>query len=282
MPDAKEKADACFWIDIEANEVRAFDTVAHNERHDALLRLLVSAMLAPQGGPPPKRPQAVASDEGGLSAFLAALEIEVRTAPKSLVDQMFDAMIDLLNESDELSLGYLSREGVRPQTVGRFFDAAAQLFRRAPWKHVREHELVRIEGLRPRAVFVSVDGSDGEAPAIAIFERERDARALLDSAADDVHADALPPHLVLCYEAGGVDEIVDEAREHGWKLAAGHAVPVLMRSNDGDCPLAGEADLALAASVLEFLAKHAPRSREPVEVVAGKARLIWPHGASLA
>lgn len=280
-PDGSEKADACFWIDIEANEVRGFDIVPRGTRRNALLQLLVDAMLAPHDGLRPQRPHAVASDDARLNTFLAPVDIEVRNAPKALVDQMFDAMLDLLEEGEGLSGGYLSREDVHPQTVGRFFEAAAQLFKRAPWKHMREHELVRIEGLKRQPLFVSVDGSEGDEPAIAIFERETDARALLDNGAEDLHADDLPPHLVLCFEAGGVDDIVDEAREHGWAMAAGHAVPVLMRSNDGDRPLAGETDLALAAAVIALLAQHAPRSREPVEAVAGKTRLVWPHDGRL-
>lgn len=275
MPDTAQKQDACFWIDIEANEVRGFDLVPHGARRDALLRLLVDAMRAPEEGHPPQRPAAVASDDARVSPFLAPLEIEVRNAPKGLIDQMFEAMVDLLDEEDDLPCGYLAREGVSAATVARFFDAAATLFRRAPWKHAREHELVRIEGLRPTPIFISMDGVDDDEPAVALFERERDARALLDSAADDLHPDALPPHLVLCYEARGVDAVVDEARAQGWKLAAGNAVPVLLRTNEPEQPLAGEADLALMTAALEAVAALDTRPRQPVEVRVGEVRLVW-------
>lgn len=280
-PNESEPTDACFWIDVEANEVRAFDIVTRGTRQSALLDLLVDAMVAPHEGAAPQRPHAVASDDARLSTFLAPVEIEVRNAPKALVDQMFEAMVDLFDEDEGLNGGYLSREDVRPQTVERFFEAAAQVFKRAPWQHMHEQELVRIEGLRPRPLFASVDGSDGDEPAIAIFEQEADARALLDNGNEDLHADELPPHLVLCYESAGVDEIIDEAREHGWKVAAGHAIPVLMRTNDGDRPLAGETDLALAADVLDALAALDPRPRAPVNVTLGKARVVWPHGGRL-
>lgn len=276
MPHDDDQTDAVFWIDVEANEVRAFDMVARGRQHEALLRLLVSAMAAPEEGLAPARPTAVASDDPRLTAYLAPLDIDVRNAPRSLVDQMFDAMVDLLGDEEGPRVTYLARPGVTRKSVKAFYEAAARIFRSAPWQHISEHDLARIDGLGPQPLFVLIDGSDGNEPAIAFLEHESDARAMLDTSTDD--ADALPPHLVLSYEARGVDDLLDEAREHGFSLAAGDAVPVLLRSSDDAELLASETDLVLATRALEALAaidEQAARARS-VDTRVGGLRIVWP------
>ena len=207
----------------------------------------------------PKRVR-VATEELAAAVQAADPAIEVMCAPTPEVDHVRDAMRRKLgDDDDEAEAGdeggsYLS-EGVDARAVGAFFEAAAGLFRVAPWDVVPDFQCLFAVSAPALDVFdlaVAVSApSEGSRGAIYLFASIEDYDAHLSRAPDD----PLSPLLTLAF--GSPDALTetmrDEIVEHGWELAAPDSVPELVVIDEAGTRGATAGEYALVEAIARAL-----------------------------
>ena len=108
-------------------------------------------------------------DEIGIECALAD-ELDV-------IDSFIDHLSSHLTKGEPP--GLLAMPGMTPEQVGRFYRAAADFYRRAPWKSLGYDETIRIEcdRYRERAVVRRGDGAVGHDAGHGVVRRPRRAAA---------------------------------------------------------------------------------------------------------
>jgi hypothetical protein len=187
--------------------------------------------------------------------------------------------------------GLLDVEGVTPAQVGRVFDAAAEFYQRAPWRHLDYEVVIRIEstGLAGGPWYGVVFGLSGTAHGLALYDDLASLRALQDGmGSDEENARATVGTTVNYGEAWEVPVgDLDAAERYGWKVAGPKAYPHVFRKERGITnlhpPSPEELNLleACLRTVPAFVHEHANDPNAAVEravrVAKGEVavRLSW-------
>jgi tetratricopeptide (TPR) repeat protein len=211
-----------------------------------------------------------------LAQHLAPLGVECRVIP--VLDQLefiYGEMEQGLASSDEL-LALIDTPGVTLDHVAGFFDAAAEFYRRQPWRHVAGDRLIRIHCSRfhTDTWYAVVMGQSGMTLGLAMYEDLELLQAILraDPDTDRRHA-GMSVMFGEAFEISVRD--LDAAEEHGWPIAGPEAYPLIMRVNPGMAvrpPLNWELELAEAClrAIPAFLNRQA---------TTGEARMAVPTAA---
>jgi len=132
-------------------------------------------------------------------------------------------------------------------------------------------------------VIASALGRAGMVLGLAIFLSEEAAVTFLTDPSDHTAVNVPTLHVSYCEE--GVERVLEEAREHGWRIENREFVPMLSRIDRMAEGLADKASLELATHVMEALSHWDPSVRKPVQKevqVDGRAvKLTWPHEGGL-
>ena len=110
---------------------------------------------------------------------------------------------------------------VPPDVVGEFFEAAAALYRAAPWKIVTEDQVVRIDIARLGidGHCLSVIGSAGESLGLLLFPSLDDFDDFIGGGGKGLLSLSFGPKKMLA------PSMIDEIREYEWRVAAPRAYP---------------------------------------------------------
>lgn len=181
-------------------------------------------------------------------------QIDVICAPTPELDEVIATMTEFLRAPDERS--YLS-SGLEPEAVAAFFEAAAGLYRAAPWDKVPSDECllsVTIEKLGVKDAVISIIGQMGESFGLLMFPGLEQFEAFVD-AADAVargELPSMPPHFAINFERREDlgENLLEEIAEHQWEVADARAYPWLVAIEEHlqERPLSAR-DLALAEAL---------------------------------
>ena len=110
---------------------------------------------------------------------------------------------------------------VPPDVVGEFFEAAATLYRAAPWKIVTEDQVVRIDIARLGidGHCLSVIGSAGESLGLLLFPSLDDFDDFIGGGGKGLLSLSFGPKKMLA------PSMIDEIKEYEWRVAAPRAYP---------------------------------------------------------
>jgi hypothetical protein len=252
---------------------------------------ICTAMRKPEAGEP-HRPTEVqlGSDEcaGSVRPRLDELGVACRVVPKlDAVDHVIAFLASKMGGPSSLP-NLVDVEGMAPEMLGSFFDAAAVYFEQAPWKKVGERpiriECERFEGGPWYAVLM---GQAGMTSGLALYDNLEVLTRLQE-------ADLTPEETAEINSGWAVVFGAEEdltggdlaaARRHGWRVAGPRAYPSVYRNDPGlqmRPPTPKELQLleACLRAVPEFVRKKTRRvdpTDVPVPTAAGEAtmRLAW-------
>jgi tetratricopeptide (TPR) repeat protein len=252
---------------------------------------LVQAMQYPAAGEPhrPSELQVRAGERwASLEPHLAQIGVTLTPSDElEPIDLLFQDMVE--NVCGKPHPGLLDMPGVTPQQVGSFYEAAAEFFRRAPWKQVGYESAIRVECDRFESGpwYAVLMGLSGLTMGLALYEKLKSLRRMW--ARDD--SDATARQAVATTVTFGEEWDVpiadlEAARKHGWQVARADAWPEIFHKERGLSmrpPLAWELELieGCLRTVPEFVNMHRQDdpTREEITVrgVSGewKVTLSW-------
>lgn len=242
---------------------------------DVLWDVLAKVMHSPAAGEA-RRPEAieVGRDERwtSLAADLDDVDVRIESPEQlDLIDDLIRSLVEHVTGRPPVP-GLLEMPGVKPEMVARFFEAAADYYRRAPWQRVGGAETVKIacDKFESGPWHAVIIGQMGMTLGIALYD---DLAALLrirdGNASDEQNARET---VALSVTYGEQTEIavadLESADEYAWEVAAPDAYPCAVRKERGLVmrpPLAWELHLleATLRAVPEFVTKQDRDAKAP-------------------
>lgn len=292
------------WMTVEDVPVRPWAILVANVDEDlilnaelcpeppddeALWRCLLKAFLRPAAGRPHRPGILQVASQQQLEAVgekLATAGIECRVSTNlPLLDTMFEELGKRFAAPAPRS-SLLNSPGVTPQVVGRFFDAAAGFYRRAPWRKLTGDVPIKIEcdKFQNGTWYAVVMGQSGMTQGLAMYEDPALLREVLSGDLDEEQSARRTSGLGLTF--GEAFEIavqdLDAAEKHHWPVAGPEAYPSAFRVNPGlalRTPLAWELELleGCLRAIPEFVAAGSVPWSGTVPAASGvlPLRLSW-------
>jgi hypothetical protein len=229
-----------------------------------------------------------------LGPHLEEIGIDLQaTEELELLDDLFQDLTQHLLKDDPP--GMLDMPRVTPQLVAHFFQAAAEYYRRAPWRSLGDEQAIKIHSPRFQSGpwYAVVMGRSGVTLGLALYEDLALLRRLWSGQFDDQDTARRTIALAVTFEAEAnvYPKDVDAAKRHGWEVANSEAFPTAYRKEPGMAlrpPLSWELVLleACLRAIPAFLARYKPgqivESRMTVPVATGELDLVlsWVEEAS--
>ena len=221
-----------------------------------------------------------------LGPHLEGIGIDLQaTEELDLLDDLFQDLTQHLLKDDPP--GLLDMPRVTPQLVAHFFQAAAEYYRRAPWRSLGDEQAIQVQCPRFQSGpwYAVVMGRSGVTLGLALYEDLALLRRLWSGRFDDQETARRTIALAVTFdpEANVYPKDVDDAKRHGWEVANPEAFPTVYRKEPGMAlrpPLSWELVLleACLRAVPAFLARYKPgqtvESRMTVPVATGELDLV--------
>jgi tetratricopeptide (TPR) repeat protein len=252
-----------------------------------LRQAVLAAMLAPMAGEP-YRPGTVevATDEFRLALAPELEPLGIGCVTREALEHVDFVFLDMekrVAEPQQL-IALIDTPGVTERQVAGFFDAAAEFYRKTPWRDVPSDVtiVVRCDKLQTNTWYAVVMGQSGMTLGLALYEDWEVLEAILRG-----DEDAQRRHSGLSITYGEAFEIairdLDAAERNGWPVAGPEAYPEIFRVNPGMAvrpPLAWELELTEAClrAVPSFLNRNSTTpARMAVPVANGELvlELTW-------
>lgn len=308
LPQAQDIWQADFrqvpdWIVIAGEKVRTW-TVLVTSRTNALVLThaiveaaplanhlwdtLVQAMQKPAAGEPHRPIQLqVRTDHCWTSLKPHIEDIGIELVENDTLDQMNVVFEDMHRHLlGKPRTGLLEMPGVKPQQVAGFFEAAAEFYRRAPWKVVGDDATIQVECGKYESGpwYAVVMGQAGLTLGLALYEDLRVVQRMQrGELSDEGHASKA---VVLSVTFGEQTELavkdVEAIEQHGWKVAGPEAYPCTFKKERGMSirpPLTWELELmeGCLRAIPEFVRQRQPEDQSSAEmtvsVVSGQSKL---------
>lgn len=184
------------------------------------------------------RPGVVEVSDQALADYLEPrlAEANIAVVHRSSLSVFDDAITELIEEmtGHPAIPSMLSEGAVTLDHVHRFAEAAAGFYRAAPWRHLSDNDVIRIDQPKPPAGFqyVTVLGAAYETFGLGIHHRQKDVWEMRQ-AHDDLNAWlAQLPHGLWHFTFGDIAQIptadADLWEDHGLPVAGEAAYPCLM------------------------------------------------------
>lgn len=281
------------WLAVVTN--RSDDLVlGHDMRMEApdvewLWECLSRAMVSPVVGEP-HRPEGVefASQEYAAAIKPRLEEAGVECVVCSGLEHLDSVLADMarhLGDPKPLA-GLVDVPGMTLEQLGGFYAAAAEFYRRSPWRDVPGDTPIRVECTKFQSGpwYAVVMGQMGMTLGLALYEDLDMLRAMLSGTESEEEGARRTSGLSLMY--GEAFEIpisdLDAVEKHGWPVAAPEAYPEAIRVNPGRAIRpALPWELELLEGCLEalprFLAAGASPWEESLRTAKGELplRLSW-------
>ncbi len=236
---------------------------------EALWDIVAGAMERPAAGEP-QRPVELQIRPG---VPWDALEtgfrmIDVNYAPSESLDQIDFLFDDLTRHMEGAEPpGLLNMPGVTPEQVGRFYEAAAEFYRRAPWRSLGFEAVIQVECDRYESGpwYAVIMGQSGLTLGVALYEDLTLLRRMWAGKLSEEEGARKTVALTVTYddESSLSEADLESIEEHGYPIAAPEAFPSVFRKERGLSmrpPLGWEIDLMVAclATFPDFVARRAP------------------------
>ncbi|WP_435005442.1 DUF7309 domain-containing protein [Tundrisphaera lichenicola] len=271
-------------VEIAGERVRPWMVLVSSRTHDLVLAhalteqapspaelwdLVAAAMESPAVGEPHRPTELQIRPDSTWEALTDDFDaIGVSCRPSEVLDQV-DYLFDDLNRhmSGGDPPGLLDMPGVQPDQVGRFFEAAAAFYLRAPWRSLGYEAVIRIEcdSYQSGPWFAVIMGQSGLTLGLALYEDLSLLRRMWAGKLSDEEGARKTVALTVTFDdESSMPEVDLEAIEaHGWPIAAPEAYPSLFRKERGLSmrpPLAWEIDLmdACLRVIPDFVVRRNP------------------------
>lgn len=281
------------WAALVANIgqdlILANDLTLDQPAEDWLWTSLAQAIGQPAAGDP-HRPGVIQVGSQicceALEPHLEAAGIECLVCERlDELDLIFEDLIRHLSEGDPMP-ALVEVPGLDPLQVGSFFEAAAEFYRRKPWRDVPGDVPIQVEcsKFESGTWYAVVMGQSGVTLGLAMYEdAEVLGRLLAGEVSDEEHARRTS---ALSFSFGEEFELaprdLDAAEQNAWPVAGPEAYPCAMRVKPGAAvrpPLAWELELleGCLRAIPDFLTEEATSQRKTVPVTSGELelRLSW-------
>lgn len=241
--DSLYHADVFLWLELPRDVllvVRASDP----RTPISLAESLEEAMLRPGEGAP-RRPSwiRVAGERDAVELRRTAGGIPIVVAPVPELDSVFEQ----LSAATAPQPSYLGHGKIAPQLVGELFQAAALLFRTAPWRRLSDQQILRVDipSLGIDGACLSIIGGAGESFGLLLFGSLEDFDAFIEAASGAQSEDAPSASKKsavalrsLSFNAGDEmpEALLREIDEHRWPVAGPNAYPSLFCLGKGHTP----------------------------------------------
>lgn len=215
----------------------------------------------------------VASPELAATLREGHSNLDIVCAPTPELDDVIAALDERFADDEAYILETYLSDSVEPEAVRALFEAAAALYRAAPWDVVPQDENVlslTVEALGVREAALCIMGHGGESFGVVSFESIEDFEDFMDASAvaERVEPERVPPHVVLEFEseAALAPALRREIAEHRWAIASPEAYPTLVVVNEDlttRAPSAREVTLAevLATAIPDLIRDRAALTR---------------------
>jgi tetratricopeptide (TPR) repeat protein len=254
---------------------------------------LTKVMTDPAEGDP-RRPSAVEVGRGeswsSLSGHLDDIGVAFEAPePLELIDDVVRHLVEHVTGRPPMP-GLLEMPGMTPALVAGFYRAAADFYRKAPWQKVGGAETIKVatDRFESGPWYAVIIGQMGMTLGVALYDDLESLLRIRDGDASDEQNARETVALSVTY--GRETEVavtdLDDARRHGWEVAAPDAYPAPVRKERGLMmrpPLAWELQLLEASlrAMPDFVTEHdrddpAPYTREvPTSAGPLKLSLSW-------
>lgn len=168
LPDGQDEASDCIiWVDGTEGVLRAVTIIPADTGHEAIVRTLLQAMEHPQGAMPPARPHKLVVRDREIHFFLRGalqdLDIGVDyTDSLPIIDEIFESLQQPEGQVES---------ALPPDWESALNAHAQQLWDIAPWNHLGDDQILRIElnHWNLGALYVSVLGMAGLEYGLLIY-----------------------------------------------------------------------------------------------------------------
>lgn len=203
--------------------------------------------------------------------------------------QLIDALLEDLKRflAKDQPPGLLDMPGMTADRVGRFYQAAAGFYRRAPWRSLGYEEAIRVETDRFNSGpwYAVVMGRSGVTLGVALYDDLKLLRRMWTRPATDEDNARLSVSITVTFNPQEKIPMADllAAREYGWQVADPEAYPQPFKKERGMTlrpPLAWELELleACLRAIPDFIAAHRPGDTTPhrttVPTASGDTALV--------
>jgi tetratricopeptide (TPR) repeat protein len=269
----------------EGEQVLAYDLAVHAAPSDWLWQTVARAIRRPLRGPP-HRPGLieVASEEhrAALQPHLEPWGIRCAVAARlDPLDVICEEMSRSLNRPVTMT-AMVDVPGMSRERIAAFFAAAADYYRRMPWRGVSGNVPieVRCDKFQSGPWHAVVLGQSGITLGLALYEGLENVEAVLSGEASEAEqarrASAISVTFGEAFEMPIRD--LDAAERYRWSLASPDAYPCAMRVNPGRAvrpPLAWELELleGCLRVIPDFIAEEVWESVRIVPVASGELTL---------
>jgi hypothetical protein len=211
-----------------------------------------------------RAPTTIRVASAALARELAAgcPELDVRCVPTPELDALMVALREKFEQRSEQEQSYLAA-GASTDAMASFFDAAAELYRAAPWRAIvsDQHLLgVSIESLGLQHAVLSVIGQLGKSAGLVLFGSYSAFQSYLSAGAALARGETpnMPAHFTLHFERGSElpTPIRKQIISRSWQVAGAEAYP-WMRVMDED--LVARMPTSKELSIVEVIARALPK-----------------------
>jgi hypothetical protein len=254
--------------------ILAHDLTEAEPTPEQLWDKLAEAMREPMMGKP-HRPTALQfrpdSCWKALTPHLDALGIGWEpTGELDQLDLVFGALKEQLG--GDAPPGLLEMPGIHPPQVAGFYHAAAEFYRKAPWRAFGYEEAIKVEcdHFESGPWYAVVMGQSGLTIGLALYDDLKTLRRLWTSDLSDEENARETVALTMTFDME--TEIpapdLEATRRHGWEVAGPEAYPSIFRKERGMTmrpPLAWELELmeGCLRALPAFVARHPPDDHTP-------------------
>jgi tetratricopeptide (TPR) repeat protein len=292
------------WIRIAGAKVRPWAILVTSRSNDLVMAhqmseeppssalvwdTLAQAMQQPAVGEPHRPTELqVRGDQCWESLRTHLDEIGVGLVVSEELDQLDDVFKGMCEQvCGKPQPGLLDMPGMKPDQVGRFYEAAAHFFRLAPWKKVGYEAAIKIEcdKFQSGPWYAVLMGQSGLTIGLALYE---DLRILQRLWAEDMGAEESARQTVATSVTFGEESHcpsadLDACKKYGWQVARPDAYPEIMHKERGLSvrpPLAWQLELmeGCLRAVPDFIERHkqddTAREEMTVPVASGELKLV--------
>ncbi|HUP59664.1 MAG TPA: SEC-C domain-containing protein [Thermoanaerobaculia bacterium] len=270
--DAVIRPEVILWLELPS-DLLVGSTLIHPRNPVSAADSLEAAMQRPDEGLARRPARIRVADEtmaaelraspGGIPVVVAAVP-ELDSAFEQLAMQMEQTMVEP---------SYLGDGDIPPDAVRELFQAASLLFRSAPWRHMSDQQVLRVDipHFEIDGACLSVIGAGGDSFGLLLFDSileyesfvlaaERGGPAEKD---EDIDPDGIVSLRSLSFDRKKdlPRSMLAEIEQHRWPVAGAKAYPVLFCLDDAQIPLVTTEDdvrmmTACTRAFLAFFARH--------------------------
>ncbi len=280
---------AVLVVSTEHDKILATTLLGDEPTSDGLWDVLAETMQKPSTGKA-HRPTRIRTEPDPrwdlLQPHLADMGIALETVGRlELLDQIFDNLREHMTRDQPP--GLLEVPGVATETVGCFYQAAAEFYRKAPWRFLGDDRAIKIECDRYQSGpwYAVLMGQSGITLGVALYEDIGLLRRLWANQLSEQENARRTVALAVTF-----DSMMDmnpkdlaAARQYGWEIAGPEAYPTVYRKERGMTvrpPLSWELELlegslrALPAFLAEQRRDDPTPYRAAVAVASGNTDLV--------